>query len=293
MSPTVSKGVRRAIGVLLALAAAGLGGKLMMDAMVRQMLYPAPPVRVPSPPPAPLVEVPLAAGGQAVSAWWLPPEASGSAPAPASEAAAAPVVLMLHGNGENLETMRQAGLFEDFHATGAGVLAIDYPGYGRSPGTPSEEANVAAAEAAWGWLRANAGGRPAVVAGWSLGAGVAAQLAARHSGETAGVILLSAWDRLEEVARRHFPGWMVSALLAERYDSAAIAPQIAAPVLMVHGERDAIIPVTLGRRLFEALPGPDKRWVEVRGAGHNDLLAGREPWEAIAAFLRERAAPSL
>jgi len=121
--------------------------------------------------------VPLAAGGLAVSAWWLAPGApqrpgAGGAEEPAPRTSGdphAPLVLMLHGNGENLETMRQAGLFEDFRRAGAGVLAIDYPGYGRSEGTPSEQANLAAAEAAWSWLREHvagggggggAGGRP-------------------------------------------------------------------------------------------------------------------------------------
>jgi hypothetical protein len=268
---------------------AGFGGKLMMEAVARQMLYPVPPFRVPSPPPRPFVEVPLAAEGRALSAWWLPPpEGQGSAVA-ARGGAPLPVVLMLHGNGENLETMRQSGLFEDYRRAGAGVLALDYPGYGRSAGTPSEAANVAAAGAAFDWLRGQAGGRPVVVAGWSLGAAVAAQVAARRPDEVAAVMLLSPWDRLDEVARLHFPGWMVSAMLAERYDSAAVAPRIAAPALVVHGERDEIIPATLGRRLFDALPGP-KRWVEVRGAGHNDLLGRPEAWQAIASFLEERAA---
>ena len=279
---------RRALLALAVIAALGVGALLMMDSVVRQMLYPAPPVRVPSPPPAPLVEVPLEAGGRAVSAWYLPP-VDNAAVAPASPGGGlAPVVLMLHGNGENLETMRQAGLFVDLGAAGAGVLAIDYPGYGRSAGTPSEEANFAAAEAAWSWLLHNRAGRPPVVAGWSLGAALAARLAAEHRDEAMGVVLLSAWDRLDAVARLHFPGWMVGALLAERYDSAAAAARIAAPALVVHGDRDTIIPVELGRRLFAALPGP-KQWVEVSGAGHNDLLARPEAWQAIARFLRDRA----
>jgi hypothetical protein len=281
---------------LLAVAAAAVlawGARSMLDSVVRQMLYPAPPVRVPSPPPRPLVEVPLEAGGRAVSAWFQPPASGGGRAGDAASAAGtlAPLGLMRHGNGENLETMRQAGLFRDFAAAGAGVLAIDYPGYGRSAGTPSEEANLAAAEAAWEWLRGNAEGRPRVAAGWSLGAALAAQLAARDADDVAGVMLLSPWDRLDEVARLHFPGWMVGALLSERYDSAAAAPRIAAPALVVHGDRDPIIPIALGRRLFDALPEP-KRWVEVHGAGHNDLLAHPEAWQAIAAFLRERAAPS-
>ena len=249
---------------------------------IRDRLYPAPPIRVPSPPPAPLVEVPLEAGGRPVVAWYLPgPEPTRAGPIP-------PIVLMLHGNGENLETMRQGGLFADLGRNGAAVVAIDYPGYGRSPGTPSEAANLAAAEAAWEWMLQHRDGRPPVVAGWSLGAAVAAQLAAKRRDDAMGVILLSAWDRLDAVARLHFPGWMVSALLSERYDSAAAAASIAAPALLVHGDRDDIIPIELGRSLYAALPGR-KQWVEVPGASHNDLLARPEAWQAIHAFLDARS----
>jgi pimeloyl-ACP methyl ester carboxylesterase len=194
---------------------------------------------------------------------------------------------MLHGNGENLETMRQAGLFVDLAKNGAAVLAIDYPGYGRSAGTPSEAANLAAAEAAWEWMLRHRDGNPPVIAGWSLGAAVAAQLAAKRRDDAAGVILLSAWDRLDAVARLHFPGWMVSALLSERYDSAAAAANIAAPALLVHGDDDDIIPIELGRSLYAALPRA-KQWVEVAGASHNDLLARPEAWQAIHAFLEAR-----
>ncbi len=257
----------------------------MANVVVRQMIYPAPPVRVPSPPPAPLVEVPLRVGGAAVSAWWQPP-----AELPAGGEGSVPVVLMLHGNGENLETMRQAGLFEDFRSRGAGVVAIDYPGYGRSAGTPSEAANVAAAEGAWVWLRAHAAGHPPVLAGWSLGAAVAVQVAARRRDEAMGLILASGWDRLDEVARLHFPSWLVAAALDEPYDSLAAARQVACPTLVVHGERDEIVPPALGRRLFDALASPDRQWLEVRGAGHNDLLGRPETWAAIAGFLRARTA---
>lgn len=276
----------RKLLVFAAVAVLSIGALSMMDSVVRSMIYPAPPVRVPSPPPSPLVEVPLEAGGHAVSAWYLPPPKSATDEAVPQAANVAPVVLMLHGNGENLETMRQADLFADFGALGAGVLAIDYPGYGRSEGTPSEETNLAAAGAAWKWLGSNAAGHPRVIAGWSLGAAVAAQLAVRGGEDTAGVMLLSPWDRLVEVARLHFPAWLVGPLLPERYDSAAAAAHVRAPSLVVHGDRDDIIPVELGRRLYESLPEP-KRWVEVRGAGHNDLLARRETWEAITAFLAD------
>jgi hypothetical protein len=279
---------RKQLFALLATAVAGLGTMLMIDTVVRQLVYPAPDVRVPSPPPQPLVEVPLHSGGRELSAWWQPPSRPG-----------APVVLMLHGNGENLETMRRAGLFAEFARLGAGVLAIDYPGYGRSEGIPGEQANVEAAESAWTWLAAHASdgtavsytAGPKVVAGWSLGAAVATPLAARRRGEVDGLILMSGWNRLVDVAGLHFPHWIVAAALPERYDSAAAASNVTCPSLAIHGERDDLIPAALGRQLFAALPEP-KRWVEVRGAGHNDLLGRPETWQEVEAFLQRLGARS-
>lgn len=263
-----------AVAVVLALF---WGVSLMFGDVIRSMIYPVPPVPVPSPPPAPLEEVTLSGGaGERLVAWWLPP------PRPD-----APAVLMLHGNGENLETMRRAELFADFAALGAGVLAVDYPGYGRSAGSPREEANVAAAEAAWEWLRERHSG-PRLLAGWSLGAAVAVQVAARRGGEADGLLLMSGWDRLAEVAVLHFPPWLVETTLPERYDSLAAAAEVACRSLVIHGDTDEIIPARLGRRLFTALPEP-KRWVEVPHAGHNDLLARPEAWSAIGAFLGEVA----
>jgi acetyl esterase/lipase len=92
----------------------------MLDAFARQMLYPAPPVPVPSPPPAPLEEVWLdLPDGNRAQAWTL---------ADPGLPATAPLVLFFHGNGENLETLRWSGLFEEVGRLGVGVLAADFPG---------------------------------------------------------------------------------------------------------------------------------------------------------------------
>jgi pimeloyl-ACP methyl ester carboxylesterase len=229
-------------------------------------------VRVPSPPPAPLVE--LALEGGALSAWWSP-----------GPAGAGPVVLMLHGNGENLETMRWSGIYEQFAELGAAVVALDYPGYGRSAGSPDEESIAGAARAAWREVVARAGAtRPRVVVGWSLGAAVAAGLAAAEPASVDALLLLSPWARLSEVAALHFPSWIVAPLLRDRYDTLAAATRVRCPTLVVHGGHDSLIPAAQGRRVFEALPEP-KRWVEVPGAGHNDLLGRDEAWTAIASAL--------
>lgn len=249
----------------------------MMDPLLRQVLYPAPPVPVPSPPPAPAEELalPLAGGGRAVG--WL---------AEAGAAPRAPLVLFFHGNGENLETMRRAGTFEAFRQLGAAVLAVDYPGYGNSPGTPSEAALAATADAALGWAREHRPERPRIAAGWSLGAAAAVPLARRSGEHLSGLVAMSAWSRLEELAHRLFPVPFLSRLLPDAYDTLAAAPGVRVPALVIHGGADDIIPAAQGRRVAEALAGP-VRWVEVPGAGHNDLLARGVVWEELAAFLTE------
>jgi pimeloyl-ACP methyl ester carboxylesterase len=250
---------------------------LMLDAFAQQALYPAPGVAVPSPPPAPLEEVvlDLSTGERAVAWAWaepgLPPEA--------------PVALFFHGNGENLETMRWAGLYDDLARLGVAFLAVDYPGYGRSTGSPSEEGVMATGEAAVTWARRRHPGRPVVLCGWSLGAAVAIPIAARHPEQVRGLIALSPWTSLAEVAAEHFPGFLVKMLLRERYESLAAARRVRVPALVIHGDLDDLIPAVQGQRIAEALAGP-KRWVPVPGTGHNDLFARSEVWREIAAFLR-------
>lgn len=244
------------------------------------LLYPVPAVPVPSPPPPPLDEVGLEveAVGRVV-AWHRAslerPEAGvGHEPSPA--------LLLLHGNGENLETMRRAGVLEAFADLGCPYLALDYPGYGRSAGSPSEAHLAAAGRAAAAWMRSRYPQRRLVAVGWSLGAAVALPLAA--GSEVDAVMAMSPWTRLEAIGRDHFPGWLVGLMVRERYDSLAVARRVERPALVVHGARDRIIPIAHGREIAAALPGA--RFVEVPGYGHNDLLAAPEVWRELDEFLR-------
>jgi pimeloyl-ACP methyl ester carboxylesterase len=248
----------------------------MLDAFARQMLYPAPPVPVPSPPPLPLEEVrlDLAGGGHAIAWAFVKPELP----------PAAPLVVFFHGNGENLETMRWSGLFEQLGGLGAAVLAADFPGYGRSPGPPSEDGLNATGDAAVAWAREHHPDRPLVVAGWSLGAALAIATVDRHQEHVRGLIALSPWTTLHEAAVAIFPALAVKAMVRERYDSREAAKRIRVPALVVHGEEDDLIPAVQGEEVAAVLAGP-KRWVLVRRAAHNDLLGRREVWEATEEFL--------
>ncbi len=241
---------------------------------MRELIYPVPAIAVPSPPPAPLAEVSLEAAGRPVAAWSLRGGLAGR-----------PLLLYFHGNAENLETLRQSGLFGELARLGVDVLAVDYPGYGRSSGEPSESANLEAADAALAWARRNRPGREIVVCGWSLGAAVAVQLAARHPDEVSRLVLMSPWSSLRELARLHYPGFLVGALLRERYNSLAAAAAVRCPTLVIHGTADSIIPFGHGQAVAAALGGHG-RLVPISGAGHNDLLGEPEVWEELAGFLR-------
>ncbi len=256
--------------------AVAIGLPAMLETFARQMLYPAPPVAVPSPPPAPLEEVwlDLSTGNRAQAWLYTPPDLPETAP----------VVLFFHGNGENLETLRWAGVFEEMGSLGVAVLAADFPGYGRSPGPPTEEGLLAAGDAAVAWARSRYPDRPVVVAGWSLGAALAIATVDRHPKDVRGLIALSPWTTLAEVARGIFPEVAVRMMLKEHYDSRAAARRITVPALVVHGEMDDLIPMKQGLEISNVLAGP-VRWVPVSRAAHNDLLGRREAWEAMAEFL--------
>jgi hypothetical protein len=195
-----------------------------------------------------------------------------------------PAVLVCNGNGGD-RSMR-ASLAAALARMGLAVLLFDYRGYGGNPGHPTEEGLAADARAALGYLA----GRPEVdperviYFGESLGAAVALRLATERP--PAALVLRSPFASLAEVGRRHYPVLPVSLLLRDRYDSAALAGRLDAPLLVVAGGRDQIVPASHSRRLFEAAPQP-KRLVVLDGADHNDdeLLAGPRLLAELRTFL--------
>jgi fermentation-respiration switch protein FrsA (DUF1100 family) len=152
---------------------------------------------------------------------------------------------------------------------GLAQLLVDYRGYGRSQGRPSESGLFRDGQAMYAATSAR-GYCPeqVVLYGQSLGAAVAVELAGQRP--AGAVILESPFLSLPTLARALYP-WLPPLLVRSRFDNAARIGQVRAPTLIVHGDRDDVVPVAHGQRLFELAPEP-KRLVLIAGAGHNDLL---------------------
>jgi fermentation-respiration switch protein FrsA (DUF1100 family) len=152
---------------------------------------------------------------------------------------------------------------------GLAVYAIDYRGYGRSQGSPSEKGLYRDARAAWADLTGVLAVRPQriVIAGRSLGSGPAVQLATEV--RPAALVLESPMTNLPDMARVVYPFLPVSLLVRSRFDNLRKVPDLACPLLVIHAEHDEIIPPSMGRRVFDAAHEP-KHWTLVPG-GHNDF----------------------
>jgi len=179
-----------------------------------------------------------------------------------------PVILWCHGNAGNvinrLENLRH------LYRQGVSVFLFDYRGYGRSQSLrPSEEGLYQDAIGAWDYLtrRRMIRAERIVLFGRSLGAAVAAEVATRKP--AAGLILESCFPSIEAVARFHYGGLPVHWLLGAEFRLIDRLPQLSLPKLLFHGDRDDIIPLALGRQVFETAK-PPKSFYVIAGANHND-----------------------
>jgi fermentation-respiration switch protein FrsA (DUF1100 family) len=208
--------------------------------------------------------------------WFFP------SPAPASA-----TVLVFNGNAGH--RAYRAPLASALRANGLNVLLFDYRGFGDNAGAPTEGGLAADSRAARAWLlgRPDVRSSPLIYVGESLGAAVAIELADAHP--PAGLVLRSPFTSMTDMGRLHYPLLPVRWLLRDRYPSIDRIARIRAPLVVIAGDRDAIIPVDNSRRLYDAAASPNKRWVVVSGADHNDeeLVAGPMVVQAIVHLARE------
>ncbi|MBV9519372.1 MAG: alpha/beta hydrolase [Hyphomicrobiales bacterium] len=178
-----------------------------------------------------------------------------------------PLFLMFLGNGDNLGIIapRLRQMTED----GSGVLAVAYRGYSGSTGSPSETGLSYDAEAAYRFATTVVSANRIVLFGYSLGSGVAVPLAVRH--ETAALVLFAPFSSAVAVAAAVYPWLPVRFLMKDQFRSMEVVGKIKVPILVVHGERDDVVPISFGRELYAAVAGP-KRFVALPQADHFSLF---------------------
>jgi len=189
-----------------------------------------------------------------------------------------PLIMFMHGNAELAADWLPD--FREVHEWGAAVLLVEYPGYGGSPGSPSESSITDVVRAAFDWAAADhrIDSKRIVAYGRSLGGGAAARLAADRN--VAALILEASFTSVADFAARLLaPGF----LIRDRFDNRAALASYRGPLLVIHGTDDTIVPIAQGRVLSTLVPGA--RFHEI-DCGHNDCP--RE-WPVIRAFLSDSA----
>ena len=196
------------------------------------------------------------ADGVELAAWY--------APAPPNR----PTVVMFHGNGGSLRHERHR--LKRFKDADVGALLLSYRGYSGNAGSPNEEGLYTDARAALDWLQTSGIAAESIVLyGISLGSGVATKMAAER--EVGAVVLESPYTSTVDVAAFRFPIVPVTWLMEDRFESLARIKTINEPLLVMHGDRDYVIPQRFGRQLFDAANQP-KEGFWPKGFGHDDIF---------------------
>ena len=199
-------------------------------------------------------DIPLTAeDGTKLHAWYVPRDK------------AEYTLLFCHGNGGNVS--HRVDAVQTFHALGLNVLIFDYRGYGRSEGKPTEAGTYQDARAAWKYLVETRGVSPEriIIFGCSLGGGIAANLAHRHT--PAALILESTFTSVPDAGAKMYPFLPIRWLCRFSYDTQAIIGEMNCPILVVHSREDEMVPYEFGQALFDAARG-DKHMLTISGS-HN------------------------
>ena len=178
-------------------------------------------------------------------------------------------LLFLHGNGGNISHRLEK--LAMYHQLGLAVFIIDYRGYGRSLGKPTEEGTYRDAQAAWDYLTGKRGlsGPQIIIYGESLGGAVATWLATQH--QPGAVILESSFTSIIDMGRHYYPYLPVRWIARIKYPTLDRITQVHAPLLIIHSPTDDIVPYAQGKKLFEAAHEP-KSFLDIGGDHNNGFM---------------------
>jgi uncharacterized protein len=215
--------------------------------------------------------VEIRSGDEVLEGWWFdnPQSTTGK------------VVIYFGGNAEDVLYTAVT-----MHLDARRILFVNYRGYGGSTGKPSEEAFFEDALTLYDYVTRKEGVRAEdiVPMGRSLGSGVATMLASDR--RVAGVVLVTPFDSLVDVAAEHYPFVPVRFLLKHRFESVERAQLLEVPLLVIAGQQDNIVSPPHAQRLFDAWGGKKKQILVLEGVGHNDIQEHLGYYEAINEFLR-------
>ena len=246
---------------------------LLIFLLQRQILYPGRHIQVSGQLPAGIFPIQVVTAVGNSEAWFMPPLKR-------EMGERRPLVIFFHGNGEVIDYLPEQA--EGFRELGAGVLLVEYPGFGRSTGEPSEKSITGTAVAAYDAVlkREEVDPERIVIFGRSLGGGAACALAARRP--SAALILQSTFTSTRPFARNYLaPGF----LIRDAFDNSKVVSRYRQPILLFHGSSDTIVPAEHSRMLQQL--APHARLVEFP-CGHNDFPPDwREFYRLIAVFLRD------
>ncbi len=198
-------------------------------------------------------------------------------------------ILYFHGNGGNLSVW--APVLIGVYNQGYSLYAIDYRGYGLSSGRPTERGLYRDVEAAVSWIAQQPRPQgPLIYWGRSLGTTMAAYAATLRVPD--GVIIESGFPSARALLRGSPPLAVLAVFSSYRFPTAQLLRDVGRPVLVMHGDRDRVIPFGLGQELFDQISTP-KQLLVLKGADHNDILPpdAREYWGAIRQFVDSLAPP--
>ena len=210
-----------------------------------------------------------------------------------------PLVIVFPGNAGH--RAYRSHLLHTFGELGVDAMIFDYRGYGENLGKPSEAQFVKDARTVWDFATKTLAVSPRqiVLYGESLGGGSAVRLASdlcRDRIEPGGLIVESTFNSLAAAGGHHFPILPVSLLLMDRFESSRHITAVTCPILQLHGVRDRVVPVSLGKKLFDAAPAQSsrkipKRQVLLPNSDHNDVYGPDLPLvvDALRAFLKQVA----
>lgn len=212
--------------------------------------------------------------GTSIHAWWCPqPNAEGA-------------LLYCHGNGGNVSLRAEtyANLQREQNLS---ILAIDYPGYGHSEGSPTEANCCESAEVAYAWLTTEMGVPPdrIILFGESLGGGVVVELATKQPCRA--IVLMSTFTSVPDVAKEMLPFFPTRLLMRNRFENLRKLPSIDRPIFFSHGDADTLIGIKHSRKLLSAARGPAELFVE-QGREHS-FEPSAEFHAALRQFLRQQA----